>query len=99
VSKLESLRHAVLPQGFRLAIPGWSNELVYLIKYSSLATFVTVSELFFVAEDIASVNFEYGRIFTLVALLYLGMVMTATRLTAAMERRVAVPGVGASSRR
>jgi len=30
----------VLPQGLRFAIPGWSNEFVYLIKYSSLAAFM-----------------------------------------------------------
>lgn len=97
LSQLEGIRFVALPQGLRYAIPGWSNELVYLIKYSSLAAFVTVPELFNVANAIASDNLEYTSIFTLVALIYLGLVISAANLTERLERAVSVPGIGASS--
>jgi polar amino acid transport system permease protein len=97
LSKVESIRHVVLPQGLRYAIPGWTNELVYLIKYSSLAAFITVPELFKQAQSIASENFRYTAVFVLTALLYLGLVISATRLMELVEERVAVPGLGADA--
>ncbi|MEZ3117123.1 amino acid ABC transporter permease [Halobaculum sp. MBLA0147] len=97
LSKLEAIRFVVLPQGLRFAIPGWSNELVYLIKYSSLAAFVTVPELFDTANQIASDNFRYTAVFALTALLYLALVLSASRLTGWAERTTAIPGLGATS--
>jgi polar amino acid transport system permease protein len=94
LSKVDGIRYVVLPQGLRFAIPGWSNELVYLIKYSSLAAFITVPELFDVASSIASRNLEYVGIFTLVAIIYLGLVITASKLMDRVEQRVAIPGLG-----
>ncbi|ELY64388.1 amino acid ABC transporter permease [Natronococcus jeotgali] len=94
LSKLEGIRHVVLPQTLRYAIPAWTNELVYLIKYSSLAGFITVPELYYRASRIASSTFEYMPIFTLLALVYLGIVLSATNLMARVERHVAVPGIG-----
>jgi polar amino acid transport system permease protein len=94
LSKLDGIRYVVLPQGLRYAIPGWSNELVYLIKYSSLAAFITVPELFNRADTIAADNFEYTAMYALAALLYLGLVLSASKLLALLERRVAIPGLG-----
>jgi len=95
LSRIDGIRYVVLPQGLRLAIPGWSNELVYLIKYSSLASFITVRELFKAGQAIASQNFRYLLVFTLVGLVYLAIVITASNLMVAVERRVAIPGLGA----
>nr|WP_265112498.1 amino acid ABC transporter permease [Halosolutus halophilus] len=94
LSKIEGIRHVVLPQTLRYAIPAWTNELVYLIKYSSLAGFITVPELYYRASRIASTNLEYTTIFGLLALVYLGLVLTATNLMDRLEHRVAVPGLG-----
>jgi polar amino acid transport system permease protein len=97
--KLAAIRHIVLPQGLRYAIPGWTNELIYLIKYSSLAAFITVPELFNRANAIASGNFRYLGVFTVTALFYLALVITASRLMNRVEDRVAIPGIGHSEGR
>ena len=94
LDQIEGIRFVVLPQALRYAIPGWSNELIYLIKYSSLAAFITVPELFKVAERIASSNFKYTAIFTLVALMYLAIIITASNIMAGVEERVSIPGLG-----
>jgi len=99
MTKIEGIRHVVLPQGLRYAIPGWTNELVYLIKYSSLASFITVPELFNEAQEIASSNFKYTAMYTLAALFYLALVVSAAKATGAVERRVSIPGVGGVERR
>ncbi|ELY78773.1 amino acid ABC transporter permease [Natrinema pallidum] len=99
LSKFEGIRHVVLPQTLRYAIPAWTNELVYLIKYSSLAGFITVPELYYRANDIASSTLEYTSIFGLLAIVYLGLVLSATNVMGCVERRVAVPGLGGAEGR
>ncbi|MFD1513714.1 amino acid ABC transporter permease [Halomarina rubra] len=94
LSRIDGIRHVVLPQGLRYAIPGWTNELVYLIKYSSLAAFITVVELFESGRDIAGQTFQYLNIYALLALFYLALVLSATLFMGWVEDRVAIPGLG-----
>jgi len=94
LSKLQTIRRIVLPQGLRYGIPGWSNELVYLIKYSSLAAFITVPELYKRTRDIASGNFRYFELLVVAGVIYLGLVLSASALMGRVEQRVAIPGLG-----
>ena len=94
LSKLGGIRHVVLPQGLRFAIPGWSNELVYLIKYSSLASFITVGELFFYARSIGGDSYRYIEIYSLAGLFYLAMVLSASMVMNVVEERTSIPGLG-----
>jgi len=94
LSRMEGIRHVVLPQGLRYAIPGWTNEFVYLLKYSSLAAFITVPELFYRADQIASETFRYTLIFVVTGVTYLALVLTASELMARVEDAVAIPGLG-----
>ncbi|WP_050032452.1 amino acid ABC transporter permease [Halorubrum halophilum] len=95
LSKLETIYYVVLPQGLRYAIPSWTNEFVYLIKYSSLAAFITVPELYYRADQIASETFRYTLIFVVTGVTYLALVLTASKLMEGVEDRVAIPGLGA----
>jgi polar amino acid transport system permease protein len=99
LSKLQGIRYVVLPQGLRFAIPGWSNEFVYLIKYSSLAAFITVPELFRRGRDIGSDTFQYTNIYIIVAMLYLALVLTTAIALERFEDSVSIPGLGTSAER
>ncbi len=99
LSSLQSIRHVILPQGLRYAIPGWTNEFVYLIKYSSLAAFITVPELFRRAQDIASASFRVTDIYIIVGLLYLALVLTTALAMGRLESTLAIPGVTTSQTR
>jgi len=83
---VETIYYVVLPQGLRYAIPSWTNEFVYLIKYSSLAAFITVPELYYRADQIASETFRYTLIFVVTGLTYLALVLTASKLMERVER-------------
>jgi len=99
LSRIQGIRFVVFPQALRYAIPGWTNELVYLIKYSSLAAFITVPELFQAAQGIASTNYRYTALFVLSGLLYLALVVTATTLMEYVGNAVSVPGVSGTGSR
>lgn len=94
LSKIEGIRHVVLPQALRYSIPGWTNEFIYLIKYSSLAAFIAVPELFRRARSIGSDTFQFTDIYVIAAVFYLALVLTTAAVMGRLEVRVAIPGLG-----
>jgi len=98
LSKVQGIRHIVLPQGLRFAIPGWTNEFIYLLKYTSLAAFITVPELFRRAQNIGSDTFQYTDIYLIAALWYIALVLTTALVMSKLEHHLAVPGVGRADR-
>jgi polar amino acid transport system permease protein len=93
-NRRQSFTALVLPQALRLAWPGCSNEIIYLIKYSSLAYIVTVKELTGAAFSVGSFYFRYIESLFCAALFYLALVTLATWLFSRLERAWAVPGFG-----
>jgi polar amino acid transport system permease protein len=94
-----SFREAVLwiivPQAARRALPGCGNEIIYLIKYSSLAYLVTCMELMGEGKVVASDSFRFTEVFLAVGAYYLALVTLAGFLLRYLERRFHVPGFGA----
>ncbi len=84
----------IIPQAFRRALPGCGNEIIYLIKYSSLAYIVSCIEITGEARAIAAQTFRFTEAFTVVACYYLFLVTIATYLLKKAEKSVAVPGFG-----
>jgi polar amino acid transport system permease protein len=62
MTKFQAVRHIVMPQALRLAIPGWSNEYAIVIKDSSFAVEVGIFEMTKAAEQI---SVSYPQLFTL----------------------------------
>jgi polar amino acid transport system permease protein len=92
MSKLSAVFNIVLPQALRRAIPGCSNEIIYLIKYSSLAYMVTCIELTGAGKIVASRYFTYTEVFLVVGAIYLTVVSLATKALNTLEERLSFPG-------
>jgi polar amino acid transport system permease protein len=90
-SKARAFWFLTVPMALRRAVPGCGNEIIYLIKYSSLAMLVTLSELMGEAKGVASMYFRYFECYMLVALYYLAIVTVATVLLHILEKRLARP--------
>jgi polar amino acid transport system permease protein len=58
MSRLQVLRLVVLPQAMRVIIPPTGNETISMLKTTSIASVVTVTELAYQAEQIYSANFR-----------------------------------------
>ena len=93
MTKWQVIREVVLPQALRRAIPGLSNEFIYLIKYSSLAYMLTVIELSGAGKLVATKYFAYNEVFIAVGIVYLALVTFTTVAVHYLEKRVAVPGM------
>ena len=84
----------VVPQAARRALPSCGNEIVYLIKYSSLAYLVTCMELMGEGKVVASDTFRFTEVFLAVGLYYLAMVTVASWILHRLEERYRIPGFG-----
>jgi len=84
----------VIPQAVRRAWPGCGNEVVYLIKYSSLAMLLSAKELTSVAKAMADYEFRYTETFFVAGLYYLLLVSVATWIMHRLEKAYAIPGFG-----
>ena len=55
----QALRRIILPQAARVSIPPLSNTFISLVKDTSLASVVLVTEMFRRAQEIAATNYEF----------------------------------------
>ncbi|MCH1883007.1 amino acid ABC transporter permease [Agrococcus sp. ARC_14] len=70
MSRGQALWRIVLPQAARVSVPPLSNTLISLVKDSSLASLILVTELFRVAQRIAAPSGEFIVIYSLAAAVY-----------------------------
>lgn len=91
-SKAQTMVRIILPQALRLALPGCGNEIIYLIKYSSLAYMVTCIEMTGEAKILASMTFKYTEVFLTAGAVYLAVVSVASWLLGMLENRLRLPG-------
>jgi polar amino acid transport system permease protein len=94
MTKLQSIKNIILPQALRISIPAWSNELVYLFKYTSIASLIQVSELTKEGQLIASRNFRYIEIFITIAIIYVIFTFIITEIVDRLTKKMSIPGLG-----
>jgi len=93
-SRAQTFWTIVIPQAVRRAWPGCGNEIIYLIKYSSLAFLVSAKELTGASFTMANTYFRVTETFFIVGLYYLFLVTAATWLMHRAEKAWAIPGFG-----
>ena len=64
------MRRIILPQAFRIIIPPLGNFFVSIFKDSALVSVITMRDLMFSGELLASATFKHFEIFTMVAVIY-----------------------------
>ncbi len=70
MTKWQSIRFVILPQAIRRFIPSWTNEFIYLLKYSSLSYIVGAPEIMAQAKFVASRNFEFFKVYLFAGIIY-----------------------------
>ena len=90
----QTIGSIVIPQAVRRALHGCGNEIIYLIKYSSLAYVVTCMELTGEGKTIATEYFRFTEVFVVIGLYYLALVTLAMAVLKKIEQRLHIPGFG-----
>jgi polar amino acid transport system substrate-binding protein len=70
MTRLQSLRHIIVPQAMRLVLPPVTNDFISLLKDSSLVSIITMVELTKVYGQLASTYYDYFGIGLLAAAMY-----------------------------
>jgi len=98
MSKMQAIRHIILPQAFRLSIPPWTNEFSSVLKDTSLASAIGVIELMKKATLLMpTIQYRMGARWILVllmvaALIYLVLTYAGNWGLGFLENRVRIPG-------
>lgn len=91
LGRFQVYRMILLPQAFRVALPAIGNQMISLMKNSSLVAFITVSDLFFVVYKGAVDHFLPMEYFIEGALLYLLLSLAISGLIRLIEALTALP--------
>ena len=78
-------RRILLPRAFRLALPAYSNEVIGMLKATSLASTITILELTGIARVVVDKTFAPYELFVAAAMIYLSITFVITRLFNKLE--------------
>ncbi len=93
MTRLQAIRHIILPQAIRLALPPWSNEVAYMVKYTSIVSLIAVQDLFGEIRGIISAYYNPMLMLPYVGLIYLLIVMALSWIMGRVEARFRIPGL------
>jgi cystine transport system permease protein len=90
LNRLDTLRLIVLPQAARVAVPPLSNTLISLVKDTSLASVVLVTEILRKAQEIAAPTYEFFLLYSVAAVYYWVVSQSLAFGQTQLEKRLAL---------
>ena len=84
----QTMRKIVLPQVIRNILPATGNEFVINIKDTSVLNVISVVELYFSGNTIATQTYQYFQTFTIIAVIYFILTFTVTTILRFIERKM-----------
>lgn len=93
-SRLHTYLLIVLPLAFRICLPALNNNLVNLVKTTTLAYAIAVPELLYVSSQIWSDNLNVPEMMNVLLVMYFVLVGSLVWLMHRWERAIWVPGFG-----
>jgi cystine transport system permease protein len=88
MSSGHALRRIILPQAARVSVPPLSNTFISLVKDTSLASLILVTELFRNAQQIAAFSQEFMALYLEAALVYWVICLALSSGQSALEKRL-----------
>lgn len=92
MSRVTAIRHIIIPQALRLAIPPWSNEVALVLKDSSLVYAIGVPEILRRAQFVSARTYQPFLAFSVAALIYFLLTFLSNRLLDKVEEKTRIPG-------
>jgi polar amino acid transport system permease protein len=82
-----TLRRIILPQAMKAILPGMANDVISMIKGTSIASVIFVNELTFRSQQVVGQNFKFFTVFAAAGIIYLAMTSAVAIAQALLERR------------
>ncbi len=87
MSRLLMLRRVILPSAFRRALPAYSNEMIFMLHGTALASVITLVDITGAARIVNSRNYSPYEAFLTAAALYMVLTFTIVFLVKKLEKR------------
>lgn len=87
MSTFTTYRLIILPRAFSIILPAYSNEVIILLKGTSLASTITMLELMGQSQLMASDTYQPIQVFAIAGVIYYALTLVITRLFHWLERR------------
>ena len=84
----DTMRFVILPQAIRRILPALGNQLVYMLKMSSLVSVIGMQELTRKANELVVVEYRPLEIYTVLVLEYLALILVVSAMVRWLERRL-----------
>jgi polar amino acid transport system permease protein len=84
----DTMRYVILPQALRRILPALGNQLVYMLKMSSLVSVIGMQELTRKANELVVVEYRPLEIYTVLVLEYLVLILIVSQAVRWLERRL-----------
>jgi polar amino acid transport system permease protein len=98
MSRIQAIRYVIIPQAFRFAIPAWSNEVVAMIKITSIVYLIAVPEMLYVAKELMAKYFNPFQTYITVGVIYLLVIGIMSIILTRLEKRLTIPGLDLAKR-
>ncbi len=93
MSKLKAITFIIIPQAFRLALPAWSNEVVSMVKITSIVYLTAVPDLMTKAKMLSAKYFNPIETYLTAAVFYLIIIGILTVILNYVEKTSRIPGL------
>ncbi len=91
-SRLQAYVHVILPLAFRISLPALNNNLVNLVKTTTIAYAIAVPEMLYVANQIWSDELNVPEMMNVLLVIYVLLVGVVVYVMGRWERAMRVPG-------
>lgn len=88
LSYITTMTYIIIPQAIKNILPALGNELIALIKETSVVGFISVFDMTRAARSVISTTYDAFVPYIVLALTYLVIVLVATAMVNALERRL-----------
>lgn len=93
MNKVKAIIYIIIPQAFRLALPSWANEVVSMVKVTSIVYLTAVPDLMTKAKMLSSKYFNPIETYLTAAVFYLVIIGILTLILNYIEKVSRIPGL------
>ncbi len=90
LTRFQTLLYVIWPQAFKRMIPPLGNQFIISLKDTSLLVVIGVGELTRTGQEIIAVNFRAFEVWTSVALIYLVMTLSLSKVLSFTEKKLEI---------
>jgi polar amino acid transport system permease protein len=93
MSRIQTLRHVILPQAYRIVIPSWTNEFCSLTKSTSALGYLGFMDLTGAGIAIKGSTYEILPVWLVIAAIYFVWITSFSKLMDVVYEKKKIPGV------